>query len=279
MSQENKEKAPILFTATKDFTVERQLKFSLKTNEYYKPGEETEVELNVYDQLDNPVKAETSLSLVEEALFSLYPDTIMPITSFFSEGMHRDPAMRTVSSCAFSYKPLTRQVLKELLDEDRRLAIEEQERQEMEETRLELKVSSVADRARKMAENGKVFSYAKEEAMGDAVARYYAIESASAKGGAGMMAELKPYLRQELAYAGYWTPAVVTDANGKAKIKITMPEKITQWRMVVKGCTTETLVGHVDLDVKTRKEFFVEAKLPSFLQKAIKFAFWRVFIT
>ncbi len=273
MSQEDKGKAPILITTDKDFTVERQLNFSLKTNEYYKPGEETEIELNVYDQLNNPVKAEVSLSLIESALFSLYPDTLMPITSFFSEGIHRDSAMRTASSCSFQYKSLTKQVIKEMLEEEKRLVLEEQERLDMESARLELRTSAISDRARKMAGNGIIPSAEEAKAMSAGRVLYdsYAIESSAMKYyEAGLAVEPKPYLRQELSDAGYWIPSVVTDVNGKAKIKITMPEKITQWRITIRGCTPETLVGQTDLNVITRKDFFIDAKLPSILTEGDK---------
>lgn len=271
MSQENNEKTPILITATRDFTVERQLNFTLKTSEYYKPGESAEVEINVCDQLNNPLKAEISLSLVESALFLLYPDTLMPITSFFTEGIHRYSAMRTVSSCSFQYKSLTKQVMKELLEEDKRLVLEEQERREMEEARLELETAVISDRARKMADNGKIFSYSsKAIGAGDAVKGYHAVEGDSLKRDAGLMAELKPYLRQEISDVGYWIPSIVTDANGKAKVKITMPEKITQWQIRIRGCTTETIVGQTDLNIITRKDFFIDAKLPSILTEGDK---------
>ena len=72
-------------------------------------------------------------------------------------------------------------------------------------------------------------------------------------------------VREEFADAGYWLPAIVTDASGKATAKIPMPEKTTQWRLTARGCTVETLVGQTTTKTVTRKEFFLDIKLPSIL--------------
>jgi hypothetical protein len=92
----------------------------------------------------------------------------------------------------------------------------------------------------------------------------YGVEEAKkvgySAGRGGGMAE--PVMRQELADAGYWIPVVITDANGNAKVKIPMPEKITQWRITSRGCSIETIVGQATANTITRKDFFIEAKLP-----------------
>jgi len=61
----------------------------------------------------------------------------------------------------------------------------------------------------------------------------------------------------------YWNPAVVTGADGKATLTITMPSPITKWRLTARGVTAETLVGQQTASIVTKKDFFAELKLPA----------------
>jgi len=282
MSVEGKNVAPKLVTAEKDFTVERQLAISFKLKEFYAPGEEGEIEVTATDQLGKPVEATLSLALVEEALYALYPDVLIPITDFFKEGAQRYAGMATVSSCTFRYEPPTRQVIKEMLEEADRLKREsENEAKKMEVlgqvqedvsavAYAGLAVNAPASMGRQMGArkaSAKMRIDEKDKSMGDATAeRYlYAVskEMEGGKGGAAGFNMAEPSVRQELPEAGYWLPVIVTDANGKANIKVPMPEKTTQWRITSRGCTVETIVGQTTTNTITRKDFFLDIKLPS----------------
>ena len=266
--------------AGKDFTVERQLLVSIKPRKrFYPPGEEAEIEINATDQLGKPVKAELSLALVEEALFAIYPDNLEPITRFFQEGIRRiHPAMRTSSSCDFRYQAVTRQVVKEIQEEEDRLKLAAKE--------AELR-QRVADAARDLA--------LKEDKLAAGVALERS-ESAESEKYARITAVVKPKrrppiviqkgiatpeelggistaqirAREEFSGAGYWIPAIVTDADGKAVVRIPLPEKITEWRLTTRGCTVETLVGQAKTDIITRKDFFVDLKTPSIVTEGDK---------
>jgi len=294
-----------LRTAGKNFDVERQLIVSLKLNDVYSPGQEAEVDVIATDQLGKPVEAELSLALVDEALFAMYPDNLQPITGFFNEGIHRDAAMRTASSCAFRYEPPTRRVLKELLEEAKRLEMDADFAGERGDVLRALNgavssIESLGDQAglRKEAETrelalGEKLARDKKEALHYAKvpmvaapvakARYAgrivedsagflsagtAVGKAFGRGGGMGLAAIA--VREEFADAGYWIPAVVTDASGKATAKIPMPEKTTQWRLTARGCTVETLVGQTKVESITRKDFFIDIKLPSILTEGDK---------
>jgi hypothetical protein len=285
--------APKLVTAEKDFTVERQLAISFKLKEFYAPGEDGEIEVTATDQLGKPVEAELSLALVEEALYALYPDVLMPITNFFKEGAQRYAGMTTVSSCTFRYEPPTRQVIKEMLEEVDRLKREAEEAKKVGDV-----IGQVQEGVSTMATNGVSLALAapapasmgremgarkasarmrideKDKNMNDAGDIYNYVPEDKVYGGAeggkagyggrvigrGMD---EPSVRQEMPEAGYWLPVIVTDANGKAKIKVPMPEKTTQWRITSRGCTVETIVGQTTTNTITRKDFFLDIKLPS----------------
>jgi uncharacterized protein YfaS (alpha-2-macroglobulin family)/TolA-binding protein len=281
MNIESANIAPKLVMAEKDFTVERQLSITIKVNESYLPGEETEAEVTVTDQVGKPAEAELSLALVEEALFALYPDAQTPITDFFSEGTHREAGMMTLSSCTFRYEPATRKVLKELLEEVERLTTEAEGADRKREVAIELsdKLSLSYDAAAKPATAGAAggtglaqmrrTSKAAEKngevgfAYGNGVEEAKKMAAPMA-GGRMLSAAMAPEPRKEFPEAGgYWLPVIVTDATGKAKAKIIMPDKITQWRITSRGCTVDTIVGQTTLNTITKKSFFVEVKLPS----------------
>jgi len=306
-----------LRTAGKEFTVERELVVSIKpAKESYLPGEEGEVEILVTDGLGKPAKAELSLALVDEALFAMYPDNLEPITDFFQKGTHRDAAMRTTSSCTFRYQPATQQVVKEVLEEAERLAMEAEmegrrdrevdglrklvtrkpaarssvskakapsAEEELLELRLEAKdMSDIqqegalrrelseelstldADEAQRLSPYSNFLADKESEKLRRLgyITEHYARYGAAAgitRGGEAAQIQI----REEFADAGYWLPTIVTGDDGKAIAKIPMPEKTTEWRLTARGCTVETLVGQAKENTITKKDFFVDIKVPS----------------
>ncbi len=70
---------------------------------------------------------------------------------------------------------------------------------------------------------------------------------------------LPPNGSQETAY---WNPAIVTDAEGKASVTITLPERTTAWKLLAKGVTVDTLAGEGESELVVKKELFGELKLP-----------------
>ena len=65
------------------------------------------------------------------------------------------------------------------------------------------------------------------------------------------------------AETGYWNPAVVTGPDGKATVKIVLPDRATDWTLTAKGLTRETLVGETTADLATRKQLFGQLQLPA----------------
>ena len=106
----------------------------------FEPGAKGDVKLTVTDQLGKPVKAELSLSLVDQALLAIYPDNAQPILSFFQDGVWRQGEFRVASSAGWNYAGLTRAVPKVYMDEADRLARDEKERQQLQALRPRLAV-------------------------------------------------------------------------------------------------------------------------------------------
>jgi hypothetical protein len=287
-----------LRSAVKDFTVERELKVTVKPlKDAFLPGEAGKVEITVTDQTGRPVEAELSLALVNEALFAVCPDSLTPILDFFQKDARRHAEFKVGATCAFRYQGKTRPVSKDLVAETGRVARGLAEVQQLDDLRKEMAsneprpsaapiVLSAAStysgvtavgggtlRLRNGAgrdEKGDLFAF---EVDGDLAAD---AQTGSESSGAVMLgrasgektkakAEAPP--RREVRGEGRWLPSVITGADGKAVATVPMPETTTAWRLTARGCTVETLVGHATAQTLTRKDFFVELKTPAFLRE------------
>lgn len=241
-----------LHTARKRFTVERQLNLSVtwmdsnpihgsnQTLPGYLPGDDAKIQVRATDQLGQPVKAEFSLALVDEALFAIYKDGVININDFFQKGLRRHAAMRTASSCSFLYAPDTRHVIKEILAEEKRL----------EKTFVS---------AAKMS--GAVIVEDDDDNVRKRMRRR--VRKPVIKDLRPALAE--PKVREESTYAGFWIGTVITDDAGLATLTVPMPEKTTKWRLTARGSTVDTLVGQVSLNAITRKDFFLDVRTPAFV--------------
>ena len=125
--------------ATKDFTVERELKVNVKPlKDAFLPGEEGKVEITVADQTGQPVEAELSLALVNEALFGVCPDSLTPILDFFQQDARRHAEFKVGATCAFRYPGTTRPVSRDVVNEAGRVVRRAVEGRQMEVLRQEM---------------------------------------------------------------------------------------------------------------------------------------------
>ncbi|MBM3457703.1 MAG: hypothetical protein FJX77_04130, partial [Armatimonadetes bacterium] len=74
-----------------------------------------------------------------------------------------------------------------------------------------------------------------------------------------------PHLvRTRFVDTAYWTPAVVTGADGKATIEFTWPDNLTRWRAVGIGTTREAQLGAGETTMETGKDLQVRLQVPRF---------------
>ncbi len=282
-----------LRTAAKDFTVERELKVAVQPlKDAFLPGEQGAVEIRVTDQTGQPVQAELSLALVNEALFAVCPDSLTPILDFFQKDARRHAEFKVGATCGFRYPGRTRSVSKDVALEAERLSRGEGEVRKLGELRTQMffngpAPSSAPAPARGMAGDRRDGVVRLDSLIG--ADRSQSIESlalgmpvevaglARARAAGAMMyggalvagrkaaAEAPP--RREVRGEGRWLPSVITGSDGKAVATLPMPESTTAWRLTARGCTVETLVGQAVAQTLTRKDFFVELKTPSFLRE------------
>jgi uncharacterized protein YfaS (alpha-2-macroglobulin family) len=74
-------------------------------------------------------------------------------------------------------------------------------------------------------------------------------------------------LRSDFKDAIYWSPSVMTDANGYATVNVKFPDNLTTWRITSRVITDDTKVGQMTNTVITRKDLLVRMETPRFFQQ------------
>lgn len=68
----------------------------------------------------------------------------------------------------------------------------------------------------------------------------------------------------------YWNPTIVTDEKGEAKVKVRLPDNMTTWKMRARGATAKTVVGDGSGSLVSKRDFFVDLKLPQVVTEGNK---------
>jgi uncharacterized protein YfaS (alpha-2-macroglobulin family) len=71
--------------------------------------------------------------------------------------------------------------------------------------------------------------------------------------------------RRDFLDTAYWAPVLVTDGAGEAEIRFDLPDNLTQWRVLARAITTDTVVGQATMLVTTAQDIVVRPALPRFL--------------
>jgi uncharacterized protein YfaS (alpha-2-macroglobulin family) len=157
----------------------------------YGPRQEASFTVEVTDAAGKPVRAEVSLALVDEAIYSLKTSSNWPIFDYFYS--RRGNQVSTYD--------------------------------QMQPYRL----------------------------MGDRPMR--------AGGGGGGQDGVAT--RSEFADTVLWLPGVVTGADGKATVKATLPDDLTEWRLTARAVTMDTRVGEGTASITTTRPVIVRPALPN----------------
>jgi uncharacterized protein YfaS (alpha-2-macroglobulin family) len=72
-------------------------------------------------------------------------------------------------------------------------------------------------------------------------------------------------IREEFLDTAYWNADIVTDAEGKAQVAVSLPDNITTWQLDTRGVTSETKVGQDNDLVVSTKDLLVRPVTPRFL--------------
>lgn len=73
-------------------------------------------------------------------------------------------------------------------------------------------------------------------------------------------------MRENLQETAFFYPNVITDANGNAKLKFTLPESVTTWRFLGLAHDREMNYGLIEAEAVAKKTVMVQPNVPRFLR-------------
>lgn len=78
-------------------------------------------------------------------------------------------------------------------------------------------------------------------------------------------AMIQPAIRKNFKDTAFWQPDVVTGADGKATVKVELPDNLTTWRATARGVTSDAKVGAAKYKVVARKDVIIRLETPRFI--------------
>jgi uncharacterized protein YfaS (alpha-2-macroglobulin family) len=76
---------------------------------------------------------------------------------------------------------------------------------------------------------------------------------------------VQPTIRKNFKDTAFWQPDVVTGADGRATVKVNLPDNLTTWRATARGVTADTKVGATNYKVVARKDVIMRLETPRFV--------------
>jgi uncharacterized protein YfaS (alpha-2-macroglobulin family) len=76
---------------------------------------------------------------------------------------------------------------------------------------------------------------------------------------------VEPVIRKNFKDTAFWQPDVITGADGRATVKVRLPDNLTTWRATARGITADTKVGATKYKVVARKDVIVRLETPRFV--------------
>ncbi|PQV64468.1 hypothetical protein B1R32_105150 [Abditibacterium utsteinense] len=242
----------------------------------YKPGETGTFQIEARDYSGKPARAEVSLALVDASLFYIQKDYAPEIRGFYY-GERRQNSVNLDSSR--SGNPEAR------FENDEKTINYEGHGFELPDDFGQLQLmpggfSYGGGRHRSRISGGLI--YDNEMPLSSVSGRINALENRAAAApmmgdipvigrlfkssnadGAATSAAPPVAVRSNFAETAFWSPSVITD-GGKATVKVTFPDSLTQWHASALGLTPTVQVGSAQTDVATKKDLLVRLQAPRF---------------
>lgn len=76
---------------------------------------------------------------------------------------------------------------------------------------------------------------------------------------------VQPTIRKNFKDTAFWQPSVVTGSDGKATVKVELPDNLTTWRATARAVTADTKVGATKYKVVARKDVIMRLETPRFV--------------
>ncbi|MCB9747277.1 MAG: tetratricopeptide repeat protein, partial [Candidatus Omnitrophica bacterium] len=243
----------------------------------YQPQEEGVFEIEVTDKNGQPVQSEISLGIVDGSVYYIQQEFVQDIRQFFYGEKRQQAVQMNTSFYQRAYQSL------DLFADKKGTVVTENERIEGQVFGYDAYYGesnfSVSGglAARELAASPQM---AMKSVIADAVMPSVAEESVRGRRdnlqkkmefrdkGAGQKMDQDelptPAVRQDFRSTIVWQPAVITNKEGKAVVKMKFPDSLTTWRATARSMTTDTRVGSITHEVKTNKDVIVRLQAPRF---------------
>ena len=236
--------------------------------DHYLPGEEALLRVRTLDHDGRPVSAEVALALVDDSIFYIQQDLAGDPRQFFY-GTKRGKTVYTGSSFhEKSYVRLVEGTDGVVVDYRSSGGLYELEGAE----ELSYRERNVAKKAMARAESVSALSII-ADSMGETTkfsdgldqdlpvpGRFH--QNVSIGGGSGEQETVQ--VRSDFRSTAIWQPHVVTDDNGEATVRATLPDSLTTWRATARVLAQDNRFGIGDSSTRTRKPVTVRLQAPRF---------------
>lgn len=235
-------------------------------NKQVEPGQSGLVTLNAADENGEPVRAELSLSIFDQAITYIVPDTRPDIRKALY-GMKRGlrSSLQHSLDLAGMYELRTYQDTYQYMftGDDAagngvmRYYAGHAAPQKVARAAgtMEMAVAAPA-----MAPPSASMDMVMSESSGSAMKLAMPADEEAKAGEA-------PVIRSDFRDSMFWSPAVMTDADGSATVQIKYPDSLTTWRMVAVGLTSDTRVGNTTTETVARKKIMARLQAPRFFRE------------
>lgn len=230
----------------------------------YLPGEKAEVSLKLTDENGQPFVGTTVVAIYDKALeYIAGGSNVGDIKEYFWKWRRRHTP-QTANNAARYFSNLLKkgeQRMQQLGIFGYLTDLTEGRDADKVSGQAELKQKGAARMASVRSEMGAANAVS-ESVAADSVA----MEPEAADGAAGGAGDelVEPQLRSNFADTALWAATVTTDENGRASVKLDMPENLTTWMIKVWAMGHGTRVGQGQQEVITSKNLIVRMQAPRF---------------
>ncbi len=231
----------------------------LPSREEFKPGASAEVQLRLTDLMGNPFIGSTVLTIYDKSVEYISGGSNVPEIKEFFWKFRRSHHPSTESNLARYFSNLLRsgEVGMNNLGAFGDLIFDNEGR---------AKDGEPAERFNKSrALGGRVMEAMPMAApMAESAAPAFADDAGAGAGGGATGQMVQPTVRKNFADTALWVGSVIADANGLAKVSLTMPESLTTWKVRAWTMGHGTRVGQGEAEVITSKNLLVRMQAPRF---------------
>lgn len=238
----------------------------------FKPRDTMNLEVQTLNWKGKPIPTEVAIAVVDEALYALQPEMAIAIGQFFHHRRRNNVGTFSATDTAFYGHSVHSQRLRE---------------RELKRQRAQEK-AALARRRRLMvrlaaagAVSGMAFGgggMGSSAGMGRAGHRLAEISrrviriSHAKITGTGRRNALSPVAtRRRFKTTIAWFPMILTDAGGRARLKVHFPDNLTSWRITGRSVGQGGQVGQASGKVRTAKAFSLRLAAPHSLTERDRF--------